>query len=321
LTILSDLSIFLIRIFEAEMRQDGIRKKKTFRHYSVVVVPEREGGKTLTFKTSRLMIAALLLLGFAASVAITLAMLVYTPLALYVPIPNPGLEERYGRQIVDSQRRLNQLAEDVVLLKDYNNQLRKALGEGVQRDTSDSRAFSRAESTTPQHLTEEQRNDAYEAGEVLDETGEIQTSPASGSYAAVVTASGPSRASFPLLAPVDGYISQGFDPSHNHFGIDIAGARGTPIHAPGDGVVVFAGWTYENGNFMIIAHGGGYLTVYKHNQALLKSTLSGVRRGETIATLGMSGETSHGPHLHFEVWKNGVPQDPRDYLLFPSRPQ
>jgi murein DD-endopeptidase MepM/ murein hydrolase activator NlpD len=59
--------------------------------------------------------------------------------------------------------------------------------------------------------------------------------------------------------------------------------------------------------------------VYKHNQALLKRGLDGVRRGETIALLGTSGKTSLGPHLHFEIWKNGLPQDPGEYLLGPAR--
>jgi murein DD-endopeptidase MepM/ murein hydrolase activator NlpD len=303
------------------MRQEGSRRKVSARHYNVVVVPAHEGAKTLTFKTSGLMIVALLFLGFSASVAITLALLVYTPLAMYVPIPNPGLEERYGRQIVDSQRRLNALAEDVILLKDYNNQLRKALGEGGARDTSAARNLSRTVAETPQASGGPPPSGSAEYGQVMDEGGDMTMDPASGSYAIVVTATGPTRAAFPLIAPVDGYVSQGFDPSHSHFGIDIAGTRGTPVHAPGDGIVVFAGWTYEDGNLLIIAHGGGYLTIYKHNQALLKSALSGVRKGETIATLGMSGETSHGPHLHFEVWKNGVPQDPSDYLLVRARPQ
>ena len=118
---------------------------------------------------------------------------------------------------------------------------------------------------------------------------------------------------------MEGFVTQGFDPSRNHFGIDIAAQRGTPVYAPGDGVVMFAGWTYEDGNMLIIAHGGGYATVYKHNQTLLKNTLNAVKRGEPIALLGSTGKTSAGHHLHFEVWRNGVPQDPNDFLLVPAR--
>jgi murein DD-endopeptidase MepM/ murein hydrolase activator NlpD len=303
------------------MTQEGTRRRKAPRLYNVVVVPVEEGGKTRTFRTSRLTMGALVLLGFLASVAVTLAILVYTPLAMYVPIPNPGLEEKYGRQIVETQRRLASLAEDVVLLKDYNAQLRKALGEGGPRDTSAARNLPRrgeriVEETAPPPSGLQHAGDP-DIGVPLDE--DLGADATTAHYAMVSTASGPSRASFPLLTPVEGFVTQGFDPSRNHFGMDIAGQRGTPVHAPGDGVILFAGWTYDDGNMIIIAHGGGYCTVFKHNQALLKNALSGVKRGEPIALLGTSGKTSLGPHLHFEVWKNGVPQDPNEYLLAPAR--
>jgi len=125
----------------------------------------------------------------------------------------------------------------------------------------------------------------------------------------------------PLLLPTDGYLSQGFDPAQGHYGMDFAGKRGTPVYAAGDGIVVFSGWTYEDGNMVILAHGGGYMTVYKHTQVVLKGGRGQVRRGEAIALLGTSGKTSLGPHLHFEVWKDGSPQDPNQYLLRPARTQ
>jgi len=103
--------------------------------------------------------------------------------------------------------------------------------------------------------------------------------------------------------------------------MDFAGKRGTPIHAAGDGVVVFSGWTYEDGNMLIIAHSGGVSTAYKHNQALLKNVHSTVKHGEAVALLGSSGKTSYGPHLHCEVWKDGIPQYPNEYLLRPLKAQ
>ena len=305
------------------MSQEGSRQRRARRLYNVVVVPAEEGGRTRTFRTSRLTIGALVLLGFFASVAITLAVLVYTPLAMYVPIPNPGLEERYGRQIVETQRRVAALAENVVLLRDYNSQLRKALGEDAPRDTSAARNLPRTRERSAQEPAPAPAGLQHAAegdiGLPLEE--DLGTDASAARYATVSTVTGPARTSFPLLTPVQGFVTQEFDPSRNHFGMDIAGQRGTPVHAPGDGVVVFAGWTYDDGNMMIIAHGGGYLTVFKHNQSLLKNALNGVKRGEPIALLGTSGRTSLGPHLHFEVWKNGIPQDPNEYLLAPTRSQ
>ncbi|HXX62366.1 MAG TPA: M23 family metallopeptidase [Bacteroidota bacterium] len=305
------------------MPQEGTRRKKSPRLYNVVIVPVEEGGKTRSFRTSRLTIVALCLLGTFATVAVTLALLVYTPLALYVPIPNPGLEQKYGRQILEMQRRLNALAEEVVLVRDYNTQVRKALGEGGPRDSSAARRIP-AGQTSDQAETEQPERTLRHAdqsvnGSTVEPVLDDLSNPTG--FASVVTATGPARTSFPMLAPVEGFVTQGFDPSHNHFGMDIAAQRGTPVHAPGDGVVLFAGWTYDDGNMLIIAHGGGYCTVYKHNQTLLKSALASVKRGEPIALLGMSGRTSVGPHLHFEVWKNGIPQDPNEYLLVPVHTQ
>jgi murein DD-endopeptidase MepM/ murein hydrolase activator NlpD len=77
----------------------------------------------------------------------------------------------------------------------------------------------------------------------------------------------------------------------------------------------------DDGHTLILSHGSGYLTVYKHNQMLLKTTRSAVKRGEPIALLGTTGKSSEGPHLHFEVWNDGVPQDPNRYLLRSVRVQ
>jgi len=77
---------------------------------------------------------------------------------------------------------------------------------------------------------------------------------------------------------------------------------------------MFANWTYDYGYLIILDHGGGLLSYYGHNQRLLKSERSYVGRGEPIAMLGNSGKSS-GPHLHFEIRKDGRPVDPKDYLL------
>jgi murein DD-endopeptidase MepM/ murein hydrolase activator NlpD len=123
----------------------------------------------------------------------------------------------------------------------------------------------------------------------------------------------------PALLPVKGFITQDFQrdrlfgPRH-HSGIDIVAKKGTVIRSAGSGRVIFANWSYVYGNLIIIDHGNGFLTYYGHNQRLLKGEKSYVRRGEPIALLGNSGKSS-GPHLHFEIWKDGKPVDPKEYLL------
>ena len=118
----------------------------------------------------------------------------------------------------------------------------------------------------------------------------------------------------PLKIPVSGFISQEFN-EMGHPGIDIVANEGTPIAAAADGIVVFSGWTYEDGYILIAHHNDGYLTYYRHNAQNLAKVGQKVRQGEIVALLGNSGESSSGPHLHFEIWKDGEPCNPREFLM------
>jgi murein DD-endopeptidase MepM/ murein hydrolase activator NlpD len=119
----------------------------------------------------------------------------------------------------------------------------------------------------------------------------------------------------PALPPVDGVVSRGFSARSGHFGVDFALDAGSPVRAVGDGYVVFADWTHEGGYVIAVQHTDGYLSVYKHNARLLARVGDHVRSRETIALSGNTGEITSGPHLHFELWRNGLAQDPRTYLV------
>lgn len=99
----------------------------------------------------------------------------------------------------------------------------------------------------------------------------------------------------------------------NHGGTDIAAPYGSAIVSTNDGVVIFAGWHYSYGNYIIVDHGGGIATLYAHCSKLLASKGQAVSRGETIALIGSTGYST-GNHLHFEVRVNGVRTQPMDYL-------
>ena len=122
----------------------------------------------------------------------------------------------------------------------------------------------------------------------------------------------------PTYLPVEGYLTTDFRKGDwflpNHLGIDIAASRGSAVHAAADGVVIFANWTEDLGNLIILYHFNGFLTFYGHNQILLRKENSIVKKGDKIALLGNSGQST-APHLHFEVWKDGKPVNPKKYLL------
>lgn len=117
--------------------------------------------------------------------------------------------------------------------------------------------------------------------------------------------------------PVSGRITSRFGMRYHpvlrvtklHTGVDIAAPSGTPIHAAGDGVVVHAGRWGGYGNCVVVAHGNGRSTLYAHCSSLAVSSGQRVRRGQTIGRVGSTGYST-GPHLHFEVRKNGAPVNP-----------
>ncbi|MFQ5708339.1 MAG: M23 family metallopeptidase [bacterium] len=123
----------------------------------------------------------------------------------------------------------------------------------------------------------------------------------------------------PTLLPVEGFMTQDFRKKgwflpKNHTGIDIVAKKGSIIRAAGSGIIIFSNWTFDLGNLIIIDHGNGILSYYGHNQRLLKGEKNYVKKGEPIALLGSSGKSS-GPHLHFEIWKDGLPVDPKEYIV------
>ncbi|MBE0641828.1 MAG: M23 family metallopeptidase [Bacteroidales bacterium] len=122
--------------------------------------------------------------------------------------------------------------------------------------------------------------------------------------------------SFLFYTPIKGIIVNYFNPSINHYGIDIVTQRNEPVKAVYDGHVIFSDWTLETGYVIGIAHSGDLISVYKHNASLLRKQGHFVRAGDPIAIVGNSGELTSGPHLHFELWHNGLPVNPQDYIAF-----
>ncbi len=127
-------------------------------------------------------------------------------------------------------------------------------------------------------------------------------------------------ASLPTIWPAQGWITSEFGAHRGrrgagrlHEGIDIAGPRGTPIVAPGDGIVTYTGYHRGYGNTVVIDHGFGISTIFAHCSSLFAQEGQRVKRGALIASVGNTGRST-GPHLHFEVHVDGVPVNPMMYL-------
>tara|TARA_B100001113_G_C21072450_1_gene606142 strand:- start:197 stop:1063 length:867 start_codon:yes stop_codon:yes gene_type:complete len=119
-----------------------------------------------------------------------------------------------------------------------------------------------------------------------------------------------------FFSPIKGDITQGFNFEENHFAIDISADIGTPVKSVLDGKILFSEWSVDTGHVIIIDHGENIISVYKHNSKSLKEQNDFVQAGEVIAYSGNQGSLSSGPHLHFELWKNGTPINPEPLLNF-----
>lgn len=119
-----------------------------------------------------------------------------------------------------------------------------------------------------------------------------------------------------FVSPIKGEITQQFDPSNNHFALDLSADVGTPVKAVLDGKIIFSEWSVDTGYVLIVDHGDNIISVYKHNSKSLKEQNIFVKAGEVIAYSGNQGALSTGPHLHFELWKNGTPINPEPLFNF-----
>lgn len=118
-----------------------------------------------------------------------------------------------------------------------------------------------------------------------------------------------------FFTPLKGVISQSYDPAIHPF-IDITAPANSIVSAVLDGSVISAGWSDDAGYTICIQHDNDIVSIYKHNNKLLKETGEKVTAGTPVAIIGGTGNLSTGDHLHFELWYKGNPIDPTKYINF-----
>lgn len=160
------------------------------------------------------------------------------------------------------------------------------------------------------------------AEETDPDYGEIQTKPSKAEIAISkkvkenLRTKKSSSAPIPYFtSPVIGVVSDGFQ-KEKHSGIDVVTEKNETIKACLSGTVLYAGYSRKDGYLVIIDHGNGYTSVYKHARKNLKKTGDRVQLGDPVAIVGNTGTNTTGPHLHFELWYKQVPVDPEDYISF-----
>ncbi len=119
-----------------------------------------------------------------------------------------------------------------------------------------------------------------------------------------------------FYSPITGFISDRYNVTEAHYGVDVVAKKNEPVKCVADGTVVFASWTQDSGHVIMVQHRGNLVSVYKHNAEILKKVGNFVSGGEIISIVGNTGDLTDGPHLHFELWSDGSPVNPEDFVSF-----
>lgn len=119
-----------------------------------------------------------------------------------------------------------------------------------------------------------------------------------------------------FFSPISGIVTNKYNSSSSHFGVDVVAPKNEVIKAAADGTVILSSWTQDSGNTLAIQHKHQLVSFYKHNSVLLKKVGESVKAGDPVAVIGNSGELTDGPHLHFELWYEGNPVNPQDFISF-----
>ncbi len=277
-------------------------KQKLIDKYRMVVINENTFEEKLSFKLSRLNVFifggffAILLIG------LTTVLIAFTPIKEYIP---GYASTKLKKQATDLVFKVDSL-QNVIEVNDlYINKFKNVLTgdvtnfefdkdsilETIQNENTSEEIY--ASETDSLFRIEVEREDRFSFFNEAKKDVDIV-----------------------FFAPITGAITADYNVDEKHFAIDIAVKQGTPVKAASDGTVIFAEWTAETGHVIIVEHANGFISIYKHNGALHKQQGDLVKSGEVIASSGSTGELTTGPHLHFELWNDGYPVNPINFIDF-----
>jgi murein DD-endopeptidase MepM/ murein hydrolase activator NlpD len=277
-------------------------KSKLLDKYRLVILNENTFEERIAFKLSRLNVFVFGFAGILFLIMITYFIIAFTSLREYIPgYSSTALK----KQATDLSYKTDSLQRVLALNERYYTSIKKVL----QGDVS-------ASNINKDSIIEATKLEASEVDlkPIIEDSLLREKVDKEDKYNLFESAI--SSTNFVLFPPVNGTISEPYNLKEKHYAVDIVVAKDTPIKAAADGTVIFAEWTASTGNVIIIEHNYGLISVYKHNAALIKSQGDLVKAGEVIAIAGNSGELSTGPHLHFELWNDGYPINPSNFIDF-----
>lgn len=234
--------------------------------------------------------------------------IVFTPLKRL--IPGYG-DVNVNNEIRLLERELRDLSDTLRIQRNYTNSFRKILVGDVETEDALAEAANIEEDSI--QLVNPIKQDTLLRQEVeLEETRRVTQN----AMLSNINNAGLPIENIYFTPPVKGEISAPYSLTNKHFGLDLIAPKDSPILSVLRGTVISAGWDMDFGYTIALQHANNLITIYKHNSALLKGVGEIVKAGEPIAIIGNTGEKTDGPHLHFEIWHNGISIDPE--LIYKS---
>ncbi|WP_282134878.1 M23 family metallopeptidase [Seonamhaeicola maritimus] len=277
-------------------------KRKLLDKYRLVILNELTFEERLSIKLTRLNVFVLGSVSALLLIVLTYLLIAFTPLREYIP----GYSStKLKKRATELSFKTDSLQQVIAMNELYYGSIKKVLKGDVS--TVDFNKDSIIEAVK------------LEAGEVdlapiAEDSLLREKVDKEDKYNLFESAT--SATNFVLFPPVSGTISEPYNLEEKHYAVDVVVAKDTPVKATADGIVIFSEWTVSTGYVIILEHSYGLISVYKHNAELSKSQGDLVKAGEVIAIAGNTGELSTGPHLHFELWNDGYPINPTNFIDF-----
>lgn len=269
---------------------------KELRKSSLYVTPNLPDIQTKRYKFNLLNLLALLVFYTSVIVGITVFILMITPSEKLIFLFENSKLAQQQEKIIELEKKVLYLNNELNHISSVSNNLNRAIRLGlVDSVDSNSAIYDSLQSESEKNLGID--------GNILK------------AFEMFIDFIFQKGSEIFFVNPITGYINKEFNPSTGHMGIDYAVAEGTPIIAAADGYVILSDYIADDGNVIMIKHEMEYMTVYKHCESILKRKNEFVKQGEVIAFSGNSGINTYGPHLHFEIWKKGMPIDPREFIV------
>lgn len=277
-------------------------KRKLLHKYRLVILNESTFEEKISFKLSRLNVFVTGSLCIIGLIGLTTLLIAFTPMREYIP----GYSStKLKREATELTYKTDSLVRTLNYTNRYLDNIRMVLKGDIENTEFNRDSLYEKFKLDPSavDLTPIKEDSLLRAEVALEDKYNLFESSTT-------------RGSLTLFTPVSGTVTQGYNAQQKHYAVDVVAKRDTPVKAVADGIVIFSEWTAETGYVVIIEHEGGLLSVYKHNGSLTKSQGQMVRSGEVVASVGNTGELTTGPHLHFELWDNGAPVNPLDFIDF-----